>query len=283
MASMLVQHVGELPPAIYHYTSAAGLKGIVSDAAIRATDVRFLNDTTEFELGRSTCLAELTARADEGLFGKLCKRVADSFEVSHFQFYAASFSAEDDLVPQWRGYGAHGAGYALGLRTHDLSLLNEHFLIMPVLYKHEEQRAVIHDVIHALEVLWEREIESRRVAKSRVAEVIHLTMLSVLTILSLSLKSELFAYEQEWRLVHVDSDVVADYEPDFREARGMLVPYVAFPLQNPDLRVPSVPIASVTIGPMIRADEAEAGLRRFFAKQQLDVPIRVSKAPLRFL
>ena len=38
---------------LYHYTTAEGLRGIIEDKAIWASDYRFLNDATEFEYGMS--------------------------------------------------------------------------------------------------------------------------------------------------------------------------------------------------------------------------------------
>jgi hypothetical protein len=47
-------HRRQSPPGcVYHYTSAAGLNGIVTQRALRATNYSFLNDPTELAYGRS--------------------------------------------------------------------------------------------------------------------------------------------------------------------------------------------------------------------------------------
>jgi hypothetical protein len=43
------------PGTLYHYTNAAGLKGIVESGVLRAPHIAFMNDTSECMQGRS-CL-----------------------------------------------------------------------------------------------------------------------------------------------------------------------------------------------------------------------------------
>ena len=44
---------------VYHYTSAAGLMGILGSGSIRGTNAAFLNDTSEIAYGLSVCVAVL--------------------------------------------------------------------------------------------------------------------------------------------------------------------------------------------------------------------------------
>jgi hypothetical protein len=47
----------QLPETLYHYTDAAGLKGIIESGAIRATHVAYMNDASEYlhAVHRSDC------------------------------------------------------------------------------------------------------------------------------------------------------------------------------------------------------------------------------------
>ncbi len=45
---------------LYHYTSAEGLKGILEDRRIWASDIFYLNDWTELFLGRDAMIEHLT-------------------------------------------------------------------------------------------------------------------------------------------------------------------------------------------------------------------------------
>lgn len=283
-ASMLAQLVGELPPAIFHYTSEKGLKGIIEKRVIWATDVRFLNDTTEFEHGRQACTLELTSGRYSGEFGSICANAAKWLDGVGFSFYTASFCSGSDIVPQWRGYGAQGAGYALGFKTSELAKLNEHFFVARVIYSEAEQRSGVRDILDGFALLWENEVKRTNARKEQIAQAVAISMLTALTVLAVSLKSEMFAYEQEWRIVQIESDPEQrDYPLEFRESIGLLVPYVSLPLTNSKLGVPLLPVHSVTIGPMARLEEARAGLTTYLASKGLDVPIKSSRAPLRYL
>ena len=48
-----------LPAALYHYTTSAGLLGIIESNGIYLTDARFLNDSSEITYGRSLFLERL--------------------------------------------------------------------------------------------------------------------------------------------------------------------------------------------------------------------------------
>lgn len=134
-----------LPASVYHYTSAEGLLGIVGSGQLRATDLRYLNDTSELHYGLTEMLRayEATSQASKqtftdqlaelyriedwqpigelGLsafvnlpqerFGPVANAIVNSLEESII-IGVACFCGEGDLLSQWRGYGI--GGYALG-------------------------------------------------------------------------------------------------------------------------------------------------------------------------
>ncbi|MHC4042957.1 hypothetical protein [Bradyrhizobium sp. 23AC] len=53
------------PMILYHYTSAAGLHGIVASESLWTSHYRFLNDTSEFRHGWDIVLAAIERRAAE--------------------------------------------------------------------------------------------------------------------------------------------------------------------------------------------------------------------------
>lgn len=107
----------------YHYTDAAGLIGILTSHRLWATDIRFLNDTSE---GRFLCerLLTLMERRVGGL--NVRERVVIDAIRKNFakprspsSTFSVSFCADGDLLSQWRGCGFFGTGYAIGLDLHD--------------------------------------------------------------------------------------------------------------------------------------------------------------------
>ncbi|HEY4131658.1 MAG TPA: DUF2971 domain-containing protein [Gemmatimonadaceae bacterium] len=121
--------IDPLPRMLYHYTTAAGLHGIMSTPhpvgerpfGVRnmwASDVTFLNDSEEMQHGFRRIIDAAAASASgrpwlpdvvkpalDGRVGKPRDRT-----------YAISLSANGDQLSQWRAYGKSG-GFALGLPT----------------------------------------------------------------------------------------------------------------------------------------------------------------------
>ena len=113
-----------VPPVLYHYTNASGLKGILETGSLWATDAEFLNDAQELQFGRSELCHALRAHA-ESLYSSDRPEYFGSPEYSrativqsavHYletgnvnepitgeRMYVACFCTDDDLLSQWRG------------------------------------------------------------------------------------------------------------------------------------------------------------------------------------
>jgi len=112
------------PETLVHYTTAAGLLGILTKKSIWATDLRFLNDATELSFARETVNTKLEARkrAEVAIYtredeARACSEFFDLFlegsrasqSFCDYGVYVACFCREGDLLSQWRGYGGdHG-------------------------------------------------------------------------------------------------------------------------------------------------------------------------------
>ncbi|CAH0165130.1 hypothetical protein [Microbacterium sp. Bi128] len=99
----------------WHYTTSAGLRGIIEANALRASSAAFMNDANEMRTGvralRSTY---------ERIKSSLTKAECEEIERGSFlqdsvvdKWYLVSASTSRDLLTLWRSYGA-GASYAIG-------------------------------------------------------------------------------------------------------------------------------------------------------------------------
>ena len=152
----MAKTVSEAHPQLYHYTTAAGLQGIVESQQLRATNIAYLNDSEEhtgFFDRRLPGLLEAAVRAAaEGIQDVPAERnrfeanggiqaalqalreFGDAVKSATLKFnnpYVASFCTampqqdpDDGLLSQWRGYGPDG-GYAIVFDTHGLEKLLE--------------------------------------------------------------------------------------------------------------------------------------------------------------
>lgn len=148
--------IADAYPMLWHYTTAAGLDGILKSQQLWATDFRYLNDAEElrgFFERKLPCL--IYKGIDEGIckiahlprYQEMLKDAGgddnirkDLFEWLHdsmtnvtlkLNVYVTSFcystvdaELENGLLSQWRGYG-HDGGYAIIFDTKGLSNLLE--------------------------------------------------------------------------------------------------------------------------------------------------------------
>ena len=131
---------------LYHYTSEAGLRGILESDRIWATDVRFLNDDTEFqrafndkylqiviEAFRTSMRKDIDSEAARIINGMLSarnhapilelieksKETNDTFVCSFSRPQDGGFDPGDRLS-QWRGYSHGSQGFSLGFDPESL-------------------------------------------------------------------------------------------------------------------------------------------------------------------
>jgi hypothetical protein len=111
------------PDLLYHYTDAAGLRGILQTGRIWATNVRFLNDTKEGELPFEMVVEELAiayAEAPEQTDLMVRHVRAQKYYGGNLPIYLSSFSTVHDSLSQWRGYGGATQGYTIAVRPEQL-------------------------------------------------------------------------------------------------------------------------------------------------------------------
>ncbi|WP_342338667.1 MULTISPECIES: DUF2971 domain-containing protein [unclassified Rhodococcus (in: high G+C Gram-positive bacteria)] len=168
----------DLPETVYHYTDIHGLQGIYEHGKLWATNSRYLNDTSEIQLGVVTLKTRLlqgrlelmkeendllNARLDateqdreipdttdrESEIGtrlKKLQRLLDAAErvSKNEDTYVTSLSAAPDQLSQWRGYAKDG--YCIGFSTELLRKgMGTDFDMRPVAY----QKGTTDDDVHA--------------------------------------------------------------------------------------------------------------------------------------
>ena len=119
-----------IPEKLWHYTSIHGFCGITSSKKIFATDIRFLNDSSEFIHARSITeqvIDDAPEKDENGwpLQKNLRQIISLIFEQGalspdSLEIYTASFSAAEDQLSQWRGYSRGSSGMSLGLDLRSL-------------------------------------------------------------------------------------------------------------------------------------------------------------------
>ena len=102
---------------VYHYTSAEGIAGIISNHEIWMSNTAFMNDTTELR----TLQKDPSILKDSDFTNEHVKRAWHNMpEREYFDtnYYMASFSRVKDMLEQWRAYGS----YCIGFNSKELCL-----------------------------------------------------------------------------------------------------------------------------------------------------------------
>lgn len=108
---------------LYHYTDAGGVAGIVKNAVLWATDFRYLNDRLELVYAWDEFVKRLERLTHES--GDYIQAYTAQLRALNLMgardltdiddpVYVACLSELGDDLSQWRGYGYHGRGFALG-------------------------------------------------------------------------------------------------------------------------------------------------------------------------
>jgi len=201
------------PPILNHYTSMQGLLSIVETGRIRASHVRYLNDSSEIATMWKVVLGRLKERLsavepteDKTYLSEVIK-LAESRPLSNE--FVASFSEKDDDLSQWRSYCPSGAGFSIGFSSATLrsqwvsnpSGGEPSFVgaqLLKVLYLSEGDTAELDRTIDAIFELAARFHGTPGFYGPLSREKIVPAWLSVI---APSYKNSAFRNESEWRLV----------------------------------------------------------------------------------
>lgn len=235
-------------PPLYHYTSAAGLLGMLDTKSLRCTQLNFSNDAIESTYARG--LISEVMREYQGIVPTTSSSYSpdpdsrkDFSSLSLPLVFTFSLSEAGDDLSQWRGYCPSG-GYSIQFDSQQLNtmLRRENLSIGKCVYERDDQIRFIRKHIIGFET-----VEAYQEARSRFAmthwatETLYEVNERALKYAPL-IKHESFKAEQEWKIFkgHFPSrnwgPVVHQRflmrstgllsKMKFREGKGTLIPYL---------------------------------------------------------
>ena len=284
--------LNERPSILYHYTTPEGVIGILSSNRLWATDIRYLNDSSELLYAYEITLQELHERGKESesqLINTLIEQVQSALHPSNKEniAYVACFCEKGDLLSQWRAYGNHVGGYAVGFQADRMkgSQFPPLFQLKRVIYKPEIQRSLIRDVINEVCDLLETVTKGEtQYDGSTLINVFGHFLDDHLSELLPVFKSPAFEEECEWRAVF---DFRYKEQIDsirFRAAYGNVIPFIDLDIAPFDKTGASkLPIIKIIHGPAIYPELTKKSLSLLAKRHGFDsIEIEGSSIPLRF-
>lgn len=289
---------------IYHYTSPAGILGIIENKKLnfRLSDARFLNDYSEGseieqlvvsvtkELLAENKVSEKYVSSMTKLLDIFLKKTTfvyhkengDSFAaLTTYSTYILSFSKDQDSLPMWNYYTKDNKyeGYNIGIDSKialisDLNNIQNGFSMFSheVIYDNQLKREQLKSILSQL-ANYEEQHPGETWGQ----------LSFVLWMLRFLYKSPAFAHEREVRLILQLTDEPAPkgfnghpFEIKYREANGYIIPYV-------EVALPEEYLNSITIGPLIAQQEAKQSLQKFLKSRGYNnVEINCSNVPVRY-
>jgi DUF2971 family protein len=291
-------HLGDrvLPEILYHYTSQAGLIGMLKTKTIWASKIHYLNDSKEFALALDLASHELTKRisavTSQGDRSRLELLRDTIYTIAGVNTCVCCFSELGDALSQWRGYGGGNAGFSVGFTREWFTSVKETLglSLRPCIYDPEIQQRLIQDAIDEFFATnaekepdyWDRNRGYVDPDRPRTLVVLphagddFATRLSLIAPL---VKDKSFADEREWRLVAAR---VSAHELHHRPGRSMLIPYYHIPIGDDD-KFDS--IREIVVGPTPHPDLSAASVKSLAVAAGLvnpDNPLRIQTTSIPF-
>lgn len=270
-----------IPSVVFHYTSPGGLLGLCETKTVWASDIRYLNDSQEFQFALDLATKMLTTEQNgssdsfEQLIIEDCLEAA-SLVGSRIRLYAASFSTKGDLLSQWRAYCPASGGFAIGFEPTALQT-NAGSLLIPCVYDRLKQQTMLKDLVQSIvsECAADETLKSDQSAMRARAGA---EFASGFFLLAAAFKHESFVEEDEWRLVS-RSKLQGGRPLRFREGRSGVVPYVEMPIVATEGRTK---FETVLIGPSQHSELSRQSLIALFQEREIEcADIKTSFTPYR--
>ena len=239
------QYIKQIPNVpddtiIYHYTSPEGLLGITKGNCLWATDINYLNDSSE--LRYIYILVNHIVQMNLNKWNpdfcskilNLCDPWIERYDLSNrllFSYktdsYVISFSLDQDNLNMWKCYTKtrNSMGYNIGFQKKELvatvvGLI--HLVSGKVMYDKVQQEKILTDLLSKYESLYIQYIsESKR---NRIFPMIE----NLLNDLGIFFKHHAFYDENEFRIVLRDHILPRNpglYQIDYRIKDGVFIPY----------------------------------------------------------
>lgn len=292
--------VNENREVLYHYTSQAGLLGVIKEKAIWATNIYYLNDSMEYQYALDIIREVINSyleqlyikRPDIDAIGqekgtavipedkiKTCEQLETLWEVlsvlKTYHVYICSFSSEGDQLSQWRGYCPEGSGFSIGFEKSWLisKMKEQGFNLCECIYKKEKQIQALCKIIDEFLVTFEK----RDVAYGEEWNKIMLVTVVQLILAIPTIKHEAFHEEKEWRFV-LNWGLTEKKPIEYRQGKSMVIPYISVPLLSGE---EPIKIDNIIIGPTPHRLLSQKSIESLLKSNNIKCVTKLSNVPYR--
>lgn len=278
---------------LVHYTNLDGLMGIIESGGFWLSDIRFLNDSEEYENGRIfvknkveeflgfdefECLKEIF----EGALEKLQLPLERTY-------YICSFSENEDSLEQWRAYSNGKEGLALIFSNKSKEWtspfeIHPQLTLTDVIYDNDIKNEIIKEILY---------IFLKEYTEDKGRDILGPTVWSEHLMSSLSMlfnvfKHNAFKSEEEVRMIlHSGPVEKGTLKLKYRVTNERIIPYInSSSLYNEkfieEYRTDKLPLEKIIIGPTSNKEIMIESIKVFLKYNGYeDVEIITSSIPFR--
>ena len=268
-----IQDVSE-DSIIYHYTSPEGLLGITDKQCLWATDINYLNDSSESRyvyLLVSNILKSKSESWNKDFQESLslrCEHQIKKYDISNrllfadkTDVYVISFSLDRDNLNMWKYYtkNAGNVGYNIGFDKTALTTncgLNN-FTYGKVIYDEAKQIDLLRTTLEKFEELYSKQPD--RFGRAQVFQFLVSTLYNI----SAFFKHPAFADENEFRVVirnHIRFNKSNDLKIHYRIKDGVFIPYT-------NLEFATSAVISIALSPSDKQSMAVHSVQRMLEEK----------------
>ena len=273
----------EPPKELFHYTSQAGLLGIVKEMEIWATHTQYLNDPVEFRHAIDIVVEEILRmkeRNNSSDHTEMLNEMEESIQgIETLNVCVASFSKNGDSLSQWRAYSGGVAGFAIRFSGMFLrAVIGDIGWLAPCQYTKDDQRALVRILLEDVMAEEQNPTENEKDDNDpwRIPGVSNLV--NYLSRYAPLVKHQSFIEEEEWRII--SRPLMCDRNGfGYRPGTSMLVPYYRVPLNTDNF---PFNIEQIVIGPTPHPEQSRNSVRSLLLRHGLrDTQVVLSSVPYR--
>lgn len=253
----------------YHYTTHAGLKGILKSGGFRATYRMKMNDTGEFAYARNVVYEALNEVGKRHDLPKVAEDLTTYTRINLEKFlddttklssaYCACLTVSPDDPQQWKTYADLGKGFAIGfnmplllsMKVPAIQRGDPYVFCAPVTYNRREQYDLVWHLLKAgicdlqtFTATVSKQSQDLTALRNRITLVIVAQLFSLIDFI----KNPTYNSEREMRLILDPNDGTLMAPPiQHYQSGNESIPFIFMDLRNPKTR--RLPLAEIKIGP----------------------------------
>lgn len=264
----------------YHYTSPAGLFGILKEKCFYLTNAIFLNDPSEVKYAEKVLLKAIVKNSAHSHYEHISNRIIETLVYKQKkEHYTLSLTPDSDSLSMWQYYGSNGYSIRINIEKFisnakignysKVLTKNEIISINKIIYYEEEQIRIIESYLKDI-------FSDKNYSEDELNQNIQL-FLEKYEYSKLFFKNLSYQAENEYRCLFSLEDLDAQEANNYKLSKnGVIIPYIKI-----DIGSINEVIEEIRIHPAMNEEISKNGLQRLLKSNRMESTI-ITKSNIPF-